>query len=90
MKLIFCPECKDIRKLIRHEWRRCSCKASGGQYESNGWHAKIAGKAIALGINNIEFRQAINFTPHHKTYHFEAFVFPLEHPRIEYVEESEF
>lgn len=90
MKLIYCPKCGDVRKLTKHKWRHCACKASYGRYKPDGWYAEVGGKSIVLGINNNELRRAINFVPGHMDYHFEAFVFPLKHPRIERVEKGDF
>lgn len=91
MKLIYCPECGDIRNLIKYEWRYCHCEASGGQYEPDGWCAKIGGSAIPIGISNPDFQLALSHSLFNgKETPFKAFIFSRECPRIEYVEESEF
>jgi len=89
MKLIYCPKCGDVKKLTRRKMRYCTCEASFGQYEPDGWYAKIGGEAIALGINNHDLRYAVHFLlSKHEQHQIEAFVFPLEHPRIARIQEG--
>jgi len=57
MKLIFCPKCQDIIRLITSP-RKCLCGKSEGWYLEDGWHAVIKGDAIAVGINNSSFAAA--------------------------------
>jgi len=53
MKLLFCPECTDVRKLEQEpEITECKCGKSWGFYKSDGWNAVIAGKGLAIGIDN--------------------------------------
>lgn len=52
MKLIFCPECRDVTRLILEAWRRCKCGASGGQYNTDSVSATVGGKALVFGIPN--------------------------------------
>ena len=51
MKLIFCPECRDIVKL-RMEPRNCLCGKSGGRYNADGDSATIWGASRVLAISN--------------------------------------
>lgn len=57
MKLIFCPDCQDIRKLL-HEQTYCSCGKSWGQY-TDDINAVIGGLAIPIGIANYSFVEAL-------------------------------
>jgi hypothetical protein len=62
MKLIFCPSCGDVVRLVR-EVRHCQCRQSWGYY-TNAINAKIGGLSIPLGIDNGSLQFAINRTPH--------------------------
>lgn len=55
MKLLFCPNCGDVVRLIPTRWRRCVCRQSGGQYNADGMTATAGGKAHVLGIGNFFF-----------------------------------
>jgi len=59
MKLIYCPYCHDIVKLIVSRKRLCLCRKSYGAYCSDGLKAKIGGLAIPLGIANQSFEHAL-------------------------------
>src|SRR5216684_593296 len=75
MKLLFCPSCQDVRKLLQTTVT-CSCGASSGAYldEVNAW---IAGKAVPLGIANRSFGNALQHRPEEGWgCKFEAFVIP--------------
>ncbi|RJQ53239.1 MAG: hypothetical protein C4521_08205 [Actinobacteria bacterium] len=78
MKLIYCPRCEDLRKLALAK-QKCACGASFGRYESDGWHAKIGGKAIPVGVDNHSFLTAL----HRKPAGFTAFFIKLPCPTIE-------
>ena len=58
MKLILCPECHDVVKLIQEETRSCKCGKSSGKYRDE-LNAEISGKAIPLGFDNSELRKAV-------------------------------
>lgn len=58
MKLVFCPNCGDIFNLSKVT-KTCSCGNSGGFYEKDGYHAVIFGSAIAMGITNSSFKNAV-------------------------------
>lgn len=59
MKLIFCPDCYDMRKLST-ELTECACGRSHGQYDDDGICATIGGRAVAFGIHNNDVREALN------------------------------
>jgi hypothetical protein len=82
MKLIFCPECQDVVKLLDRP-RRCDCGQSWGSYMEDGLHAEIAGKAIPIGFNNSTLAQALKVRPASGMgARFEAFVIPKDCPTI--------
>ena len=81
MKLIFCPECEDVLKLLRYE-RTCHCKLSGGAY-LDGLRAAIWGKAVPLGFANGSFVRALGRQPEHGPgERFDAFVIEKHCPTI--------
>jgi hypothetical protein len=51
VKLIYCPECHDVRKLHLNETVTCQCGQSSGAYVDN-LNAWISGKAIPIGFAN--------------------------------------
>lgn len=77
MKLIFCPNCRDMFRLfVEDEPRKCRCGQSWGRYK-NTRKAVIGGKAIPIGIGNESFYTAQKCrTPIGLGYRFTAFVFP--------------
>lgn len=82
MKLIFCPHCCDVRKLL-NRYTECSCGHSYGWYKDD-LHAIIGGVAIPIGINNTSFLSAIKSQPQEGMgERFEAFVIPKKCPTIE-------
>ena len=62
MKLIRCLWCGDVVNLCKEQWRKCACKASGGQYKSDNQHAVVGGKCEVIAIRNDFFEHA----PHSK------------------------
>jgi len=58
MKLIFCPQCLDVRKVYK-EKTYCLCGISWAQYWGNGIDISIGGKAIPIGIQNKSFVAAL-------------------------------
>lgn len=52
MKLLFCPFCYDVIRLIEREWRQCDCEKSGGQYNKDGMTATLGGAARVFGVAN--------------------------------------
>ena len=74
MKLILCPECQDVVKLIMEETRSCKCGRSSGKY-LDPLYAEISGKAIPLGFDNGMLRNAVvNRRKAGKGVRFDAFV----------------
>lgn len=57
MKLIFCPECTDIRKLHK-DGVKCWCGKSWGKYLEDNHKAEIGGLAVPLGVSNDDFVKA--------------------------------
>lgn len=83
MKLIFCPVCLDVIKLTVGKVRECECGTSYGRYEDDGYNAKIGGKAIPVGIDNVSFVQALQERPKEGLGSvFNAFVIPEKCPTI--------
>ena len=76
MKLIFCPDCEDMVKLLIGEMRHCKCGLSGGMYIDNV-NAVIEGKAIPIGLDNHGLVTALLI--HSKTVpcKFDAFIIPI-------------
>ncbi|MCL2645937.1 MAG: HD domain-containing protein [Phycisphaerales bacterium] len=75
MKLIFCPRCQDVVRLI-DQTRRCRCGQSGGRY-TNGARAVYFGQAVPLGIINHALRTAIMRRTTTERTPFGAFVMPI-------------
>jgi len=85
MKLIFCPECQDIRKLDSTKVV-CFCGISSGKYV-DAVNAVISGEAIPLGFDNFAFAKALFKRPTEGMgRRFQAFVIPKICPTIKYVE----
>ena len=57
MKLIYCPMCADVFRLVGKSWRTCECQQSGGQYNKDLMTATIGGCARVLGIGNPFFNE---------------------------------
>ena len=75
-KLLLCPQCSDVLKLI-DDPRTCACGRSGGRYLEDGLHAEVWGEAVPLGFSNLSLVRALRRRPeagHGAT--FEAFVIP--------------
>lgn len=76
MKLIYCPYCQDLFKLIREEKRYCKCKKCYGRYKDN-LNAEVNSEAISIGFNNGSFVAALKKRPKIGIgQHFEAFIIP--------------
>ena len=58
MKLIRCKYCNDVVRLVKQEWRKCICKASGGQYLQDDQRAVVGGCCEVIGIRNDYFEHA--------------------------------
>lgn len=86
MKLVFCPECRDVFRLWMGEVRHCHCGASWGRYLDDDLTGKIGGRAIPLCIPNDELDAAIARRPESGDGRaFAAFVIPR---RCDTVKES--
>ena len=82
VKLIFCPQCEDIRRLA-HGLRYCSCARSWGYYRGDGLNAVIGGGAIPIGFENKSFVEALKSRPAGGMgSRFEAFVIPEKCPTV--------
>lgn len=83
MKLIYCPDCDDVQKLVPLMKRKCICGNSWGYYYEDGLDAAIGGKAIPIGFNNQDLLRALKNRPQDGMgERFEAFVIPIECPTI--------
>ncbi len=62
MKLIFCPKCSDVVKLIIGRRRTCECGKSSGLY-SDDLYATYSGAAVPLGFSNPSLVRALKSQP---------------------------
>lgn len=91
MKLIFCPECHDVRKIhglrydscecqecVRKYATYCNCGEAWGYYKRDKLNASVGGEAIPLGFANASLSEAIGNRPVSGAgSRFEAFVIPI-------------
>lgn len=56
MKLLFCPDCRDILSLHTVP-RACKCGQSGGHYRQGEHSVEVRGKAVVLGVNNNKLKR---------------------------------
>jgi hypothetical protein len=93
MKLLFCPECKDVVSLRpggMDSNRNCWCGASWGYYLEDDLTGILGGQAIPLGFANSSFLWALKHR--YKSgpgYKFEAFVIARECNTIKREKEKE-
>lgn len=59
MKLVFCPECEDVKKLEIDTPTFCHCGRSWGRYLTDGLHAEYGGDAILLALGNTSLIKAV-------------------------------
>lgn len=86
MKLLLCPVCHDVRKLLS-EKTLCVCGSSWGRYLTDGLHAEIGGQAIPLGFTNSSLVNAVRNRPKQGMgADFTAFVIPNECDTIRIIE----
>jgi hypothetical protein len=79
MKLIFCPKCQDVFKLIAEKVRHCECGHVWGFYAEDGLNAEISAEAVPLGFANTSFAYAMAYRPKSGSgKEFTAFVIPEE------------
>lgn len=84
MKLIYCPVCHDVVRLLTLKPRTCACGRAFGMYDDDDLHAFVGGSAIPLGFANLSLRHALNEQPiSGDGKPFNAFVIPMECPTIE-------
>lgn len=58
MKLLYCPACTDVVRIVYKTWRNCACGKIGAQYNSCRLTATIYGKdARVFGIANPFFNK---------------------------------
>ena len=57
MKLLRCPNCNDVIRLVHIEWRTCECGGCGGQYNKDLMSATIGGKCDVIGLSNLFFNE---------------------------------
>ena len=89
MKLLFCPMCQDIVKLLKERQRTCVCGKSWGMYLENGVDSIYGGEAVVLGFGNETFMSAIRKLggrgPDGLGWRFTAFVMPKDTPTVKFV-----
>jgi hypothetical protein len=59
MKLLFCPECGDVKKLAA-ESRSCACGESWGCYKPDGLRVDVYGPALVIGLDNIHLNRVLS------------------------------
>jgi hypothetical protein len=85
MKLIYCPECLDMKKLRMLELRECACGKAWGYYLEDDLTAEIGGSAIPIAIGNDDFRDAIDARPKlGRGSAFSGRVLPESHAHVRY------
>lgn len=72
MKLIYCPHCEDIIRLMMWE-RQCICGASKGRYVDEN-NVKITEAAIPIGVDTDQFKDALE-QPKEKSRNINAWFF---------------
>lgn len=88
MKLIYCPECLDMKKVRMLEIRYCACGKSWGYYLDDDLTAEIGGSAIPIAIANDELGEAIARRPETgRGSHLEARVLPRRYATLRYRKE---
>jgi len=81
IKLIYCPQCQDVVRLI-DDSRWCECGESGGRY-TDELNALVWGEAVPLGIHNEIFKWALSARPQSGLGScFDAWVIPVECPTV--------
>ncbi len=86
MKLLFCPDCQDVRKLAKEpEITTCDCGSSWGFYKDDGHNAVIgAGLAIGLDNNSVAFAIKERLNGNGKSVYLSAWLMATDHKTIEY------
>ena len=86
IKLLFCPQCTDVRKLAQEpEITTCDCGLSWGFYKADGWNAVIgAGLAIFLDGNSVDYAVRERLNGNTKSIYLSAWLMAEDHKTIEY------
>ena len=58
MKLLFCPNCNDLFKLVIHELRSCKCGRVMGQATDNTY-AVVNGYGFSIELDNHALQDAL-------------------------------
>jgi hypothetical protein len=61
MTLIYCPECKDILRIVKIELRSCYCGKSSGRFNCSGNSIVIFGEALPIRISVSSFSKALAY-----------------------------
>lgn len=88
VKLIFCPECQDVKALHRYKMTVCDCTKSSGWYIDD-LNAQVNQHAIILGINNSSFGTALRMHKANRKLNnrFESFFIPITADSIEVIDD---
>jgi hypothetical protein len=90
MKLIFCKNCQDVRKLLLNKIIICSCGKCGGKYTDINNAIYWGEYCVLLGFNNHDFAKQIKYIPEQGLGNrFEAFFIPKNVPSIRKIESDE-
>jgi hypothetical protein len=89
MKLLYCPDCEDVRAISGKEKVYCKCKRSWCYVDADKT-AVIGGLGIPIAVNNGKLRTAISHRPETgKGYRFEAFVIPKTCEQLRHEDSAE-
>ena len=88
MKLLFCPRCRDVKKLRTLVLRRCQCGATAGFYKGGGLRAVVSEDAVVIGIDNMSLVHAL-LPDKERRPRLEAWIISSDSPRIERRKEVE-
>ena len=79
MKLLFCLDCEDVKKLDT-DWVFCNCGKTAARYLEDKLHSEYRGAtAIPVGFDNYSFAQAVRQRRDHgSNWRFEAFTIPAD------------
>ncbi len=92
MKLLFCPECWDVQKLVKEE-RVCQCGKVRGRAITSV-DVEINGDSIVLGLDNHGLManwqryKEYPYPPNRKDYDMRCWIFGHGYHRIKRIEET--
>ena len=86
MKLIFCPDCKDLFRLYPDDLLYCKCKKSWGQYDHRGRIGCFGGKSVPIGMENSSLLRAVRSRDILEIRDIHTFVIPFISNRIKEME----